>query len=204
METPTSPGLDSASVAITVSPLVPVSGKGDIKYTASVRLSINDVEIELAGWTLRQDKAGKMRCFRPAYRDFRTGEWQSCVTLPPSRATRKTRPGRPGRSHSKGGMDHLTACPAPRDVTRVTSDVGGKDEVDTGDGWHGYQRKEVTERWTRLQRPPSRSGGPAKRTMKPAGADEIVRAAHDRHPSSSSSALASLRSLVPKPSVNQA
>ena len=70
MEAPTSPGLDSASVAITVSPLVPVSGKGDIKYTASVRLSINDVEIELAGWTLRQDKAGKMRCFRPAYRDF--------------------------------------------------------------------------------------------------------------------------------------
>ena len=43
----------------------------------------------------------------------------------------------------------------------------------------------------------------AERAMKPAGVDEAVRAAHDRQPSSSSSALASLRSLVPKPSVNQ-
>jgi hypothetical protein len=43
----------------------------------------------------------------------------------------------------------------------------------------------------------------AERTMRPAEVDEAMRAAHDRQPSSSSSALASLRSLVPKPSVNQ-
>ena len=43
----------------------------------------------------------------------------------------------------------------------------------------------------------------AERAMKPAGVDGATRAAHDPQPSSSSSALASLKSLVPKPSVNQ-
>ncbi len=73
---------DTAPVQITVSPLTPISGRGDIKLLASVTLDIGGVKLTLHGWTLRMNKAGRMRAHLPAYCDPRTGEWAACVELP--------------------------------------------------------------------------------------------------------------------------
>ena len=76
------PDDDTARVRVTVSPLVPISDKGAVKFVASVQLDVGGIVIQLDGWSLRMGRDGRMRCFTPGYRDFRTGEWTSCVTLP--------------------------------------------------------------------------------------------------------------------------
>jgi hypothetical protein len=75
------PDDDIARVRITVSPLVPISDKGAVKFVASVQLDVGGIMIQLDGWSLRMGRDGRMRCFTPGYRDFRTGEWTSCITL---------------------------------------------------------------------------------------------------------------------------
>ena len=94
---------DTAPVAITVSPLVPVSGKGDVKFLASVTLDIGGVVLVLDGWTLRQDKAGAMRPYLPAYRDPRTGAWAACVELPEDLARGPAARGRRGAAGPGAG-----------------------------------------------------------------------------------------------------
>jgi hypothetical protein len=92
-----------------VSPLVPVSGKGDVKFLASVTLDIGGIVLVHDGWTLRQDKAGAMRPYLPAYRDPRTGAWAACVELPENllravgEALLAQVPGAPGLIRPPGG-----------------------------------------------------------------------------------------------------
>lgn len=74
------PESETAPVSITVSALVPVSGRGEVRYVASVTLDISGVELMLHGWMLRLNKRGQMHAFLPAYHGSRTGEWAACLS----------------------------------------------------------------------------------------------------------------------------
>jgi hypothetical protein len=74
---------ETASVSIDVAPLVPIAGRGDIKFLTSAEVMIAGISWTLHGITIRQDRrSGRMTVHLPGYRCPRRGTLEAAVTLP--------------------------------------------------------------------------------------------------------------------------
>lgn len=70
-----------ADVALNVSALRPVHGRGNVRYALDVELEIPGVSIALLNCSLREDPPGQLKFAVPATRCFRTGETRPAVAL---------------------------------------------------------------------------------------------------------------------------
>jgi hypothetical protein len=74
--------VETASVSIDVAPLIPITGKGDIRYLASATLLIGGIELRLDGFLVREDRGHRMRVNMPGFRHPKTGTLEPAVKLP--------------------------------------------------------------------------------------------------------------------------
>jgi hypothetical protein len=73
---------DTASVTISTTPLVPITGRGAVRFMASVEVTISDIPVMMRGGLLKESQPGKMTVHLPATRHPKTGDLGPAIDLP--------------------------------------------------------------------------------------------------------------------------
>ena len=74
--------VEIADIAVDVSRLQRVRGRGNIRFEATARVDVAGILIEIFGLTLRTEPNNRLGCYLPSYR-CGDGVWRPAVGLPP-------------------------------------------------------------------------------------------------------------------------